>query len=268
VDSQERFNLFLSYLQDPTSLSPEDRRGIYDRLSLAPQIYDRPLPAQIAFPHFPLRLSVEQEFSQGPLRVYCGGEFNPDQLIENHSWCIRVMQSGIFRQGQVRARVNNNSRQTLTVLHLEGFIRDLAACLQSARIFGIENIVRSNEQIRKAEAKNYIKELDRAIANLFAIGAERLAQKQKIMPIVDKLIDIKWDIKRNRHHLSNGFIEGLKKDSNTYNIPITLAFIFQLHMENIKRDPLSERIKELMTYFDYQVNSAGIKKALQRSSLF
>jgi hypothetical protein len=260
MDPQERFNLFLNYLENPTSLSIVDRRGIFDRLTQAPQLFP-------GYPFlWPIRFAVEQEFAQGPLRLVAfAGEFNPEELDDNRADCVRIMQSGIFRKGELRASVRAETPKTCP-LELEGFVRDLAGVFKSAWVHRAENLISCNLEGRKQDANDYVSTLEKALTSLHCVRNTRLAPIQKVEPIINGILDLLWDIKKNRHVLPKGLSESLTQQAKFFKLTMALAFILTSHV-NIRKDPLAQRISELLTAFNYSASFYSTKKALQRSPI-
>jgi hypothetical protein len=260
MDPQERFNLFLKYLENPASLSSADRRGIFDRLTQAPQVF----PSD-PFLEWPIRFAVEQEFARGPLQVFSGGEFNPTELDDNRGWCIRVMQSGIFSNGALRASVRRLTPKTC-VIHIESFVRDLAGVFKAAWVMRAENLIHINLEGRQQDAKQHISTIEKALTSLSCVRNTRLAPVQKVNPLIDGLIDLMWTIKKNRHELPKRLSESLNQQAKFIKLNTALAFIFRRNV-NLKKDPLAQRISELLKTFNYSASFYSTKKALQRSTI-
>jgi hypothetical protein len=278
LDPKERFNLFKKYLKEPSLLKLEERRGIYERLALAPPIFERfaPLPSFL-HPLWPLRLEVEKEFAQGSLWVHFGWEFDSRELTDNFSWCTRVMESGIFYRGGLKKLSTQGigEGRFLPIEHLESFVRDLAASLKYFWVHREENLINSIMKARNDEAEIHFTHLEKSV-ELISYIPSNLARR-RITPAIEAIERLKWNIQNSWKSVSKAYLETIKKD-NKFNIVLILAFIIDMHIptlrkdqlniHTLRKDQLAKRLEELLTYFNYQVSFAGIKKELQRSYLF
>lgn len=235
TESQARFDLFLAYLEGKSPLSPE----LNSRLENGPFLTDKQESGW--------GVDIIDQFDAGDRQL-----------------CLKVINSGIFRRGELKASVNPG--KVLPVENLEGFIGELALVIKRAILITKDSLLNRPLFVQNQARADCFKKLNDIESCFDSMRQWNLANINKIKA-AEQLINELIESIKQEPQLKQVMLKENDRTTKKYGDVIAgFITVFDKYVPMLGKAPKAKRIEELLNFLNPSKDNhtSKIIKRLQR----
>lgn len=253
MEPQERFDLFLAYLESPKSLRFEEVDNIIKLLARYQPLYSDYLP-EVSLPF--LNLPYKRAWN-------VNADYEDWRIKSDQKLCMQLMKSLFYHAG-LKASVKAKWK-IIIIPDIEYFIMDLAYSKILNHAF--PQTIYDHTLIDKKHAAEYmLANLNKVEAALPYFSSFELLTAIEINNFKNIIGKIIIKIKSRVDKINNDYKLTIMDDYKAFNIVSHLYLVLQKYASTLNKDPLCKRIEEVLKIFypDNPRSFYSIKKHLQR----